>query len=178
MKDEEVSFGAAAGDPSSVRPLSLLAVLTIVTSGAALGCGSSFTRTLPLGALALRARAGGDPQSTPRALAVVAFASAQVGKPYCWGGTGPRCFDCSGLATVAWLRAGGARLPRTTDAIAAALPEVSLDDVRTGDILWWPGHVGLYAGDGWMVDAYDSRHGVVRRPARDPYKAFRPADGP
>ncbi len=98
---------------------------------------------------------------------------AQIGKPYCWGGTGPRCFDCSGLVQVAWGAYGGARLPRTTGDIAAKLPEIALEDVRAGDILWWPGHVGIYAGNGWMVDAYDSRHGVVQRPAKDPIRAFR-----
>jgi hypothetical protein len=43
-----------------------------------------------------------------------------------------------------------------------------------GDILWWPGHVGLYAGNGWVIDALDTPHGVVRRPASTPYRAFRP----
>jgi cell wall-associated NlpC family hydrolase len=47
--------------------------------------------------------------------------------------------------------------------------------VRAGDILWWPGHVGIYAGNGWVIDALDRRHGVIARPARDPYRAFRPA---
>jgi cell wall-associated NlpC family hydrolase len=68
----------------------------------------------------------------------------------------------------------GVRLPRTTGAIAAGLAEVALDQVRPGDILWWPGHVGIYAGAGWMIDALDTRHGVVRRPVRDPHRAFRP----
>jgi cell wall-associated NlpC family hydrolase len=66
-------------------------------------------------------------------------------------------------------------VPRTTGEIAAELPEVSLSEIRAGDILWWPGHVGLYAGNGWVVDALDHQHGVVRRPAGDPYRAFRPA---
>src|SRR5439155_25923835 len=114
-----------------------------------------------------------EPPTTPRALEVVAFATAQIGKTYCWGGTGPRCFDCSGLAQTAWTRVG-IRVPRTAQEIAEALPEVPVDEVRAGDILWWPGHVGIYAGYGWMVDALDSRHGVVRRPAADPYRAFRP----
>jgi cell wall-associated NlpC family hydrolase len=65
-------------------------------------------------------------------------------------------------------------LPRTADAIASVLPEVPLDQVRAGDILWWPGHVGLYAGEGWVVEALDRRHGVVRRPATRPHRAFRP----
>jgi peptidoglycan DL-endopeptidase CwlO len=107
----------------------------------------------------------------------VAFAESQVGKRYCWGGTGPSCFDCSGLASVAWREAGGAPIPRTSRDIAARLPEVPLEDVRAGDILWWPGHVGIYAGDGWMIDALGRRHGVVRRRATDPHRAFRPELG-
>ena len=105
---------------------------------------------------------------------VIDFASAQVGKRYCWGGTGPACFDCSGLVQRAW-GVAGVRLPRTADAIASELPEVPLDAVRAGDILWWPGHVGLYAGSGWVVEALDRRHGVVRRPATRPHRAFRPS---
>jgi peptidoglycan DL-endopeptidase CwlO len=112
--------------------------------------------------------------SDANADAVIGFAWAQIGKRYCWGGTGPSCFDCSGLVQRAW-GAVGVRLPRTADAIAAELPEVPLDEVRTGDILWWPGHVGLYAGDGWVVEALDRRHGVVRRPLNRPHRAFRPS---
>jgi cell wall-associated NlpC family hydrolase len=104
---------------------------------------------------------------------VVRFAAAQIGKRYCWGGVGPECFDCSGLVQQSW-RAVGVWLPRTADAIASTEPEVPLEDARMGDVLWWPGHVGIYAGDGWVIDAYDSRHGVVRRPARRPRRAFRP----
>jgi peptidoglycan DL-endopeptidase CwlO len=58
--------------------------------------------------------------------------------------------------------------------MATELPEVPVDDLRLGDILWWPGHVGLYAGRGWLVDALDRRHGVVRRPVTEPARAFRP----
>ena len=70
------------------------------------------------------------------------------------------------------------RVPRTSHDIANALPEVALAEVRMGDILWWPGHVGLYAGNGWVIDALDTRHGVVVRPASDPYRAFRPPSEP
>jgi cell wall-associated NlpC family hydrolase len=59
--------------------------------------------------------------------------------------------------------------------MASALSEVPLEEVRAGDVLWWPGHVGIYAGYGWMVDALDTRHGVVRRPAADPPRALRPS---
>jgi len=151
----------------SIRVRSLVMVGAVGLSACSAG------RSLPREALVARAWEGREPPPTLEALQVVAFATAQVGKPYCWGGTGPSCFDCSGLAQTAWRRVG-ARIPRTTHDIADALPEVPVDEVRAGDILWWPGHVGIYAGNGWVVDALDSRHGVVRRPATDPYRAFRP----
>jgi peptidoglycan DL-endopeptidase CwlO len=141
-----------------------------------LSCASAGSAPLPPRALVERAWAGGEPPAPPRALSAVAFAAAQVGKPYCWGGVGPGCFDCSGLAQSAW-RSVGVPLPRTADAIRDALPEVDLRDVRAGDILWWPGHVGVYAGQGWVVEALDARHGVVVRPAWTPKRAFRPAEG-
>jgi peptidoglycan DL-endopeptidase CwlO len=137
-------------------------------------CAPADPDTLPPQSLIARAWARAEPPASPRALAVVAFASAQVGKPYCWGGTGPRCFDCSGLAQTAW-RTVGVRVPRTADAIPSALPAVPLEDIQMGDILWWPGHVGIYAGNGWSIEALDSRHGVVVRPASTPERAFRPS---
>jgi cell wall-associated NlpC family hydrolase len=121
----------------------------------------------------LEVRAWGEPPVTAKARAVVGFASAQVGRRYCWGGTGPTCFDCSGLVQRAW-GSVGVQLPRTSGGIASELPVVPFDEVRAGDILWWPGHVGIYVGNGWMVDAPDARHGVVRRPAASPHRAFRP----
>jgi hypothetical protein len=110
----------------------------------------------------------GDPAAT-----AIAFAEAQLGKRYCWGGTGPRCFDCSGLVQSAW-RAAGARLPRTTDAQARALVSVPIWDVRPGDIFWWShGHVGIYVGNGTIIDAYHSGAGVVRRRAPMPERVLR-----
>ena len=150
-------------------------LVALVASLFAIGCSATNARVLPKQALVVRAAANAEPPTTARALDVVAFVQAQVGKPYCWGGTGPRCFDCSGLAHTAWGRVG-THIPRTSSDIAAALPEIALADVRAGDILWWPGHVGIYVGYGWMVDALDARDGIVRRPASDPYRAFRPRE--
>jgi cell wall-associated NlpC family hydrolase len=135
--------------------------------------GCSQGRSLPPSSLVARAWAGGEPPPTAQSWAVVQFAWARIGTRYCWGGTGPSCFDCSGLVQQAW-RSVGVHVPRTTEEIASELPEVPLDAIRAGDILWWPGHVGIYAGSGWVVDALDHRHGVVRRPATTPYRAFRP----
>ena len=74
---------------------------------------------------------GGDPPVNPGAPAAVAFALAQVGVPYCTGGTGPSCYDCSGLTWRAWQQ-GGLSLPRTS-----------------GDPTQ---HVGIYVGNGMMVN--------------------------
>jgi cell wall-associated NlpC family hydrolase len=68
----------------------------------------------------------------------------------------------------------GVRLPHSSDAIPARLQEVPLPDVRPGDIFWWPGHLALYAGAGWTIEALDARDGVVMRRARLPRRAFRP----
>ncbi len=153
-----------------MRPLAVGAVLFAL---ALAGCAPGAGRRIPASALVARAQRGEEPPPSPEARLVLAFASAQVGKRYCWGGTGPACFDCSGLVQRAWATAG-VRLPHSSGAMASALDEVSPDDVRPGDVLWWPGHVALYAGDGWAIEALDARDGVVRRPAANPYRALRP----
>jgi hypothetical protein len=105
------------------------------------------------------------PPETDPAAAAIAFAEAQLGKRYCWGGTGPNCFDCSGLVQSAW-RAAGTRLPRTTNDQARALVSVPLGDVRPGDIFWWShGHVGIYVGnvantERYVADGVCERQGV------------------
>jgi len=148
-------------------------VIAAVLALVAVGCAPARPARTYTFALLERARTRGDPPATQRDWAVVAFASRQVGKRYCWGGTGPTCFDCSGLVERAWATAG-VRLPHSSEAIQDVLAEVPLSSVRPGDILWWPGHLALYAGNGWEIEALDHRDGVVARAVRDPARAFRP----
>ena len=93
------------------------------------------------------------PTSTQAGKAV-AFVYAQLGKPYQWGATGPGSYDCSGLVQAAWASAG-VSIPRVTYDQWAALPHVSSSSLQPGDLLFFEGegHVAMYVGDGYMIDA-------------------------
>lgn len=103
----------------------------------------------------------------------VAFARAQLGKPYCWGGTGPGCFDCSGLVHAAW-RAAGLTVPRSSGDQAAKLGHLPLGLAAPGDIVWREGHVGLYVGDGLVIHAPRTGKTVTMEAASHYQLALRP----
>jgi cell wall-associated NlpC family hydrolase len=90
-----------------------------------------------------------DPSKVPPASGAagvaVSFAQQQLGKPYCYGGAGPSCFDCSGLTMAAW-GAAGVGLPHNSEAQSGMLPHVPLGAMVAGDIAYTPGHVGIYVG--------------------------------
>jgi cell wall-associated NlpC family hydrolase len=90
-----------------------------------------------------------------------AFAKRQTGKPYRWGGTGPKSYDCSGLVMTSYVHAG-LTLPRVAaDQYGAGQP-VPLDQAEQGDLLFYASdltrpstiyHVVIYAGVGKVLDA-------------------------
>ena len=95
----------------------------------------------------------------------VAFAYAQLGKPYVWGATGPDSYDCSGLVQAAWASVG-VSIPRVTYDQWAALPHVSASSIQPGDLLFYEGegHVAMYVGDGYIIDAPQTGLDVERIP--------------
>jgi len=109
---------------------------------------------------------------TPAEIAI-ATARAQIGKPYRYGSTGPGSFDCSGLMRYAWAAAGVA-LPRTSGSQFGSLRRVSLDDMRPGDLVYRPGHIGMYIGKGRMVHAPHSGRTVEISPLGRTVGAVRP----
>jgi peptidoglycan DL-endopeptidase CwlO len=82
---------------------------------------------------------------------VVAFARRQIGKPYVWGATGPRSYDCSGLMVAAY-RSVGRIIPGNTSAELAGLR--SPRHLRRGDLVFGiPHHVAMYIGHGQVIHA-------------------------
>ena len=97
-----------------------------------------------------------------RAAAAVNYALAQVGKSYVYGAAGPNSFDCSGLTMMAWAQAGVA-LPHSSSAQFNSGPRIAASDLRPGDLVFYYSpisHVGMYIGNGKIVDAANPRSGV------------------
>ncbi|WP_335935663.1 C40 family peptidase [Streptomyces sp. PTD5-9] len=87
--------------------------------------------------------------------AAMRYALRQLGKPYVWGAQGPDSFDCSGLTSRAWAKAGRI-IPRTSQEQWRRLHRVPLNALRPGDlVIYFPGatHVALYIGNGLVVQA-------------------------
>ncbi|MFF6811907.1 NlpC/P60 family protein [Streptomyces sp. NPDC012403] len=96
-----------------------------------------------------------DSSYATKAEKALAFARAQIGKPYVWGATGPGSYDCSGLTQAAW-KAAGVTLPRTTYDQVDAGTTVPVSQAQPGDLVFFYDdvtHVGIYIGNGMMIHA-------------------------
>jgi cell wall-associated NlpC family hydrolase len=98
---------------------------------------------------------GGGGGGGGSAAAVVAYVRAQVGKPYCYGGSGPGCFDCSGLTMMAW-RQAGVSLPHSSASQYSVGRRVSAGELQPGDLIFYYSpisHVSVYIGNGQRISA-------------------------
>jgi cell wall-associated NlpC family hydrolase len=101
------------------------------------------------------AQTAAAPAPSGRAAAAVAFARAQLGKPYVWGAVGPDAFDCSGLIQAAW-SAAGVSLPRTTYDQINAGQRIPVSQLQPGDLVFYysgVSHVGIYVGNHQIIHA-------------------------
>jgi len=115
----------------------------------------------PAGSSQVPSWAGGSGASATQGDIAANWALTQLGKPYQWGGAGPDTYDCSGLTMVAWAHAG-VQLAHWTGYQWESGPHVPLSQLQRGDLLFFATntsdpntihHVGIYIGNGMMVDA-------------------------
>ena len=112
------------------------------------------------------ASAPAKPAASSTGQKVVDAVDSKIGAPYAWGATGPSSFDCSGLTSWAYAQAGK-QIPRTSQAQASGGTPVAISDLQPGDIVAYYGgasHVGIYVGNGKIVDALNSGTPVSERP--------------
>ncbi|MGN1166323.1 MAG: NlpC/P60 family protein [Lachnospiraceae bacterium] len=97
--------------------------------------------------------------------AVVDYACQFIGNPYVWGGTSlTNGADCSGFVQSVY-KHFGINLPRTSTEMRNAGTGVSYNEAIPGDIICYDGHVGIYMGDGQIVNAINSAKGIGILPA-------------
>ena len=105
--------------------------------------------------------------SSSNASGVIAIAKQYIGTPYVYGGSTPSGFDCSGFTQYVFAKAG-ISLPRTTTQQQAATTPVS--NPQPGDLVFFGSpsyHMGIYLGDGMMIDAPRTGSSVSIRPVFD-----------
>ena len=148
---------------SQVRVAALRAArrAALAAEAAAAAARAAAAAGTPEGSSQAPSWAGGSGASATQGDIAANWALTQLGKPYQWGGAGPDSYDCSGLTMDAWARAG-VQLAHWTGYQWLSGPRVSLGDLQRGDLLFYATnnadpatihHVGIYIGNGMMVDA-------------------------
>jgi cell wall-associated NlpC family hydrolase len=141
--------------------LAAQAAAEVARAAAAAGGGGGGSGGGPAGSSQVPSWAGGSGASATQGDIAANWALTQLGKPYQWGGAGPDTYDCSGLTMVAWAHAG-VQLAHWTGYQWESGPHVPLSQLQRGDLLFFATntsdpntihHVGIYIGNGMMVDA-------------------------
>jgi cell wall-associated NlpC family hydrolase len=147
--DDLVARTDAATGSFNAERIKLAAAEQAAPAGRA---GAAFAATGVRAALSPAGLTGGGGGG---ARVAVREAYAQLGKHYEWGAAGPDSFDCSGLTLLVWAKAGIA-LSHSSSAQWNAGRRVSRAELVPGDLVFFHAdlhHVGIYVGDGNMIDA-------------------------
>ena len=150
----DITADAAAIGRLLPRGAGVEQLVTLVSTGTA-SAGTASTSTAGAGPVTAAAA------PTAALGAMLSAAMSRRGLPYVYGAAGPGSFDCSGLVQWSFAQAG-ITMPRTAAEQALAGPAVPVSQLQPGDLLFYhtdptaPGyisHVGIYLGNGWMIQA-------------------------
>ena len=173
----EAATSSSSSSTTGSRPTSADRSASRTTAGTTRPATTRPARSAPRAAAAPVGPALPVPPPSAGAAGAVRAALSQVGGRYVAFAASPGAgFDCSGLTMWAWGQAG-VSLPHYSRAQFASLPHVPLDQLQPGDLVFMGSpihHVGMYIGNGQMVDAASPRLGVRIAPIHDLVGAARP----
>ena len=95
----------------------------------------------------------GKQQESALRQAAVENALSRLGTPYRWGGKGPAGIDCSGLVFMSWMEAGVLFYRDASIEPGFPVHEIPREELKPGDLIFFPGHVALYLGEGRYIHA-------------------------
>ncbi len=158
---KQAASDKATIDRNLARAKSLLSHLQAAERARVLEASRSSVRTAPTTSTSTSTSLANVPVSG-RAAAAVRFAMAQVGKPYVYGASGPSAYDCSGLTMRAW-GAAGVGLAHSSSAQYGEGTHISPSQLQPGDLVFYYSpisHVGMYIGNGMIVNAENPSAGI------------------
>ena len=121
-------------------------------------------RTTVIARLTQHAKAAQAAHVTQLRQRIVQVAKKQVGDRYSAGSSGPHAFDCSGLTRFVYKTVLGKELPHHSRSQYAKVKKIPRSKARPGDLVFFfrngAHHVGIYIGNGKMVDAAGYGKGV------------------